>query len=132
VKLVSPTKVSRRGTFRDALRMALGPDGERAWRVILDIAEGRPWTPTLENGATAEPVVPSTRDRLEAATYLANALFGKPVEQTQVAAAEKAAQDNAELVRLSDDELFARARAIVEGTVVSVNGVPEKKDEEPQ
>lgn len=120
MKLVAPTKVSRRGTFRDALRMAIGPDGERVWRVIVDIAEGKPWVSTLDDGSKTDPIVPSTRDRLEAATYLANALFGKPVEQTQVAQAEKAAQDNLDLVRLSDEELFTRARAIVEGTVVKV------------
>lgn len=129
VKLVKATKATRRGTFRDALRGAIGPDGERAWRVILDIAEGRPWVPTLEDGSTADPVVPTTRDRLEAARYLTDSLFGKPIEQTQVPEAERAAQDNAELVRLSDEELFARARKIVEGTVIAEKVLPAEPEE---
>ena len=49
----------------------------------------------------------------------ADEILNKDIELNNVGA-EKAAQDNLELVKLSDEELFTRARAIVEGTVVKV------------
>jgi hypothetical protein len=119
-------RASRRANFRDALRSVIGPNGERAIRTIAEIAEGRVWTPILEDGSgrVADPVVPTTRDRLEAARYLVDALAGKPVDQTQIPEAERAAADNAELIALSDEELFAKARKVIEGVVIRSQELP--------
>lgn len=107
------TNSQKKEIWRSALRTAVGSDGQRLWKVLLAIAEGEAWIPRLADGREGAPVTPTTADRFQAATYLANALFGRPVDQTQVVEAERAAQENAALMSLSDDELLLEARRIL-------------------
>jgi hypothetical protein len=114
-KRYAVVQLPKREVWRSALRQAVGSDGQRLWKVLLAIAEGEAWIPRLPDGREGPPVTPTTRDRLQAAMYLGDALFGRAVDQTQVVAAEHAAQDNAALTALSDDELLLEAERILEG-----------------
>jgi hypothetical protein len=117
LKELSP--VTRKNTFRDAVRAYVGDDGGNLWRILYEIAQGRPWRATLEDGSFSAPQIPSTADRLEAAKYLANTLFGRPVDQTKVMAAEKAAQDQADLSYLSTHELVSEAKKYIHDLAVA-------------
>jgi hypothetical protein len=104
--------------WRAALRQAVGSEGQRLWRTLLDIAEGRAWQPELPDGRLGPPQTPSAADRVAAATYLANTLFGRPVDQTQIVEAERAANEHAALQALTDAELLEEARRVVEGSAI--------------
>lgn len=122
IQRLAPTRfvaVERpRDIWKTALRQAVGPEGQRLWRVFLDIAEGKAWQPELPDGRLGPPQVPSSGDRVAAATYLSNALFGRPVDQTQIVQAEQVAEQSAALRALSDAELLEEAKRIVEGVAV--------------
>lgn len=111
--LNKPGKITRK-TWREALRNHVGPGGERLWSVMLEIAEGRAWTPVHRDQSgierLGEPVCPTTSDRLAAARELAHMLFGKPVAQTEAQAAELEAKDVEAARSLTDAELEARVK----------------------
>ena len=100
-------------TFRNALRELCGPNGERIWSGLFDIAEGKPWIPKLPDGREGPPQIPSTADRRAAYEYLANALCGRPVDQAAINLAESAAEENASVRALSGPELEREARRIL-------------------
>lgn len=106
--------VSRpRDIWRHALRQAVGPDGGLIWSTLLSIMQGQAWVPKLADGREGPPQIPSTKDRIEAAQYVANALFGRPVDQSQIVEAEKAAQENAALSAMTDHDLLLEARRVL-------------------
>lgn len=122
--LNKPGKITRK-TWREALRNHVGPGGEKLWAVMLDIAEGRAWTPVLASRdgieRLGEPVVPTTADRLSAAKELAHMMFGKPVPMTEVQQAEIEAQEMEAARSLTDAELQARVKR-----VLAINPGPEE------
>lgn len=126
--LGKPKAISRK-TWREALRNAVGPSGERLWSMMLELAEGRAWRPTWqENGVehVGEPVVPTSGDRLAAMRELAHMLFGKPVPQTEAANAEHEAREVEAARALTDAELEARVRAALgtgDTSATSLGGV---------
>lgn len=127
--LTKPKDISRK-TWREALRNAVGPSGERLWAVMLDIAEGRSYRPTWRDDAgiehVGEPIAPTARDRLAAAEKLAHMLFGSPVAQTEALKAETEARDLEAARALTDSELEARVRRALNPGAISDAEIIEK------
>lgn len=96
-------------TWRDRYR----PAGDELRDILMDLARGRAWTPTLPDGRIADPVVPSSDVRLRAAIALAEMIDGKAVPQTEVVKAEQEARDLEAVRALSDSELEAEAAKIL-------------------
>jgi len=88
-------------------RMAGGDNAEEVIQSIVDIAAGKAWIPKLPDGREGPPQLPTAGDRLAAAVHITNMLFGKPVAQTEIIAAEKQTYDQARVKALSDAELKA-------------------------
>lgn len=108
-------RLSRRSneTYRSVIRSLAGQGGEALWVTLMEIAQGKAWVPRLPDGREGPPQVPSTTDRRDAAIYLANALFGKPVPQTELVKAEAAATHSEDLRAMSDDDLQAEVRRLM-------------------
>lgn len=100
-------------TYRAVIRRLVGAGGEALWATLAEIAGGKAWVPTLPDGRQGPPQVPSTTDRRDAAIYLANALFGKPVPQSEVVRAEAAAAASEDLRQWTDEALDAEVRRLV-------------------
>lgn len=100
-----------RGNWRQRLRAKIG---DRLEEILLELAEGRAWVPTLPDGQITDPVVPSSDVRLRAALALKELMDGKAVPQTEIVKAEQEAQDLEAVRALSDAELEAEARKILE------------------
>jgi hypothetical protein len=81
--------------------------------ILMELARGRAWIPTLPDGSIAEPVVPSSDVRLRAAIALKEMYDGKAVPQTEIVKAEKEARDLESIRALSDAELEAEASRIL-------------------
>jgi hypothetical protein len=96
-------------TWRDRYR----PAGDELRDILLELARGRAWTPTLPDGRICEPVVPSSDVRLRAAIALSEMIDGKAVPQTEVVKAEQEARDLEAVRALSDAELEAEAAKIL-------------------
>lgn len=101
-----------KGNWRQRLR---GRIGDRLDEILFELAEGRAWVPTLPDGSITDPVVPSSDVRLRAALALKEMLDGKAVPQTEIVKAEQEARDLDAVRALSDAELEAEARKILEG-----------------
>lgn len=117
-RILNKPKALSRKTWREALRNQVGPAGERLWAIMLEIAEGQTWRPTYrdEGGiqVVGEPVTPTSADRLAAARELSHMLFGKPVPQTEASKAEDDARSLEAARSLTDAELEARVRKVLD------------------
>ena len=100
-------------------RMAGGDNAEEVIQSIVDIAAGKAWIPKLPDGREGPPQLPTAGDRLAAAVHITNMLFGKPVAQTEIIAAEKQTYDQARVKALTDAELKALIykQVLAEGNV---------------
>lgn len=98
-------------SWRSTIRNLVGPGGENIFRILYDLAEGKPYVPTLPNGAQGEPIVPTAEVRLQAAKDLADRLYGKSVAQTEIVRSEAAGAVQEGIHALSDKELKARVLA---------------------
>lgn len=110
--------------WRSTIRSLVGPSGENLWRILYDLAEGKPYTPTLANGMQGEPIVPTAEVRLQAARDLADRLFGKAVAQTEIVKGEAAGAVQEGIHALSDGELKARVLAKLQEVGMLASGVP--------
>jgi hypothetical protein len=108
-----PKSKNRAQGFRAAIQRIAGDDGDKLIQLLMDHAEGKPLIPRLTDGRIGPPIIPTAETALRATIELTHLLGGKPVGQDQILAAEKASRDLAEVQALSDDELEARARAIL-------------------
>lgn len=100
----------KRYSWRTALRKKVGNHAERIWEILLDIAEGRAIQTELPDGRIGPPIIPTAADRTRAAIEMAHMLCGRPVDQTQITAADREASDMEAVRALSDEELQARAK----------------------
>ena len=104
---------SEKDNWREILKK-LTDGGQMPMTVIVDIAQGAAFTPRLEDGSTAEPMVPNTTTRLVAAQWLHEQMFGKAVAQTEIVKAEAETKVQAKVAALSDAELQAQVFAYLE------------------
>lgn len=100
-------------SWRKALRQLIGADGMPLWKNLLEIANGKAWVAVTADGKMSEPQIPSTADRVAANVYLSNMGFGKPVDQTKVMAAERAANQLSEVTEMSTYELEVEAKKLL-------------------
>lgn len=105
----APTKES----WRRALAK-LTNNGKDLDEILLSLAHGVPYEPTLPDGRKAEPIIPTPEVRRAAAMNLLENLRGKAVAQTEVLAAEKADEDLVQYAALSDAQLLEAARPWLE------------------
>jgi len=61
------------------IRQVTGTRGEKLIDILWEIAQGKPWTPTLPDGRTREPMVPTIAGRRAAALDLLAYAHGKPL-----------------------------------------------------
>lgn len=107
----STPQLTKIKNWRTRLRARIG---DRLEEIMYELAEGRAWIPTLPDGSISSPLVPSGDVRLRAAIALKEMLDGRAVPQTEVIKAEMEAQDMESIRALSDAELEAEARKILE------------------
>jgi len=100
-----------KGSWRDRFRVQIGDELDQ---ILMDLARGKAWIPTLPDGSISAPVIPSSDVRLRAATTLKEMLDGKAVAQTELLKAEQEAKDLESIRALSDTELEAQAAKILE------------------
>lgn len=105
-----PPHNANKETWRKSVSR-LTDDGRVLHRVLMDLALGNAYEPTLPDGRKAEPVVPSPEVRRASAVDLLHMLHGKPVAQTEVMRSEQEAQDMMQYSAMTDEQL----RAIIEG-----------------
>ena len=107
------TKKSERENWRSIMKK-LTDGGQMPMRVAVEMAEGRPFVATLEDGSTSEPVLPNASIRLVAAQWLHEQMYGKAVTQTEIVKAEAETRLQAQVQALSDEELQAKVFAALE------------------
>lgn len=110
----------RPGGWRVELRAALAKDpqsgnfslnpDQRIWGIMIGIAEGRPIVPILPDGRHGPPIIPTAADCLRAAIEITHALYGRPVDQDRIVAAEAASAAQAAIRNLPDGELLRLAQ----------------------
>ena len=81
---------------------------------LNDLAHGKPFRATLDDGTTSEWEVPTLETQRAAAKDLFEFLNGKAVAQTEVLAAEKQADDVEQYRALSDEQLREAAMPFLE------------------
>lgn len=107
-----------RKSWRSLLR-EITDNGVEQFTILRELSLGKALVTTLPNGQESEPVIPSAEVRRAAARDLLEFLHGKPVAQTEVAHAEAETRLLEQVQSLTDAELEARVRDLLErGEVV--------------
>lgn len=119
VKDANPGKLS--GNWQQRFRRKYGDTLEE---ILMDLAQGRAWIPTLPDGSVSAPVIPSSDVRLRAALALKEMVDGRAVPQTEIVKAEQESRDLEAVRALSDAELEAEARKILEKRTPVLNPGP--------
>ena len=119
---IKPTEPGKRPKgWRQLARLQAGGDAvPRLFKVLMDIAEGKAVLSILPDGRIGPPIIPTASDRLHAATEYIHAVIGRPVPQTEIVAAEAAAQDLDAVQALSDGELLERARTALQRGLITL------------
>jgi hypothetical protein len=108
----------------------VGNNAERIWTNILRISDGNPHIPVLPDGREGPPVIPTAGDALAASAFIITTLYGKPVPQTEIIAAEKAAAGVADLHMMSDEELKEKVLASLRERNIPIPGESQTVDGE--
>lgn len=119
--------VTSKSTPRTLLRKMTN-NGADLYMRLYDIAMGKAHVVQMSDGLMLEPQVPTLEVQRAASKDLLEFLHGKAVAQTEVKEAEQQAQVMEQIQALSDEELFERARALmqegaVEAEVIKVEEV---------
>jgi hypothetical protein len=116
--------------WRAELEKVVGPSGEELWRILYDIARGRPTKVEDADTGRKMSIVPAASDQVRAAVELSHMLVGKPVTQAEILASQKASSDLAAVQGLSEDDLKRRVAKILleQSTDTEFEPIPESKD----
>lgn len=116
-----------RKSWRSLLR-ELTDNGVEQFTILRELSLGTALVTKLPNGQESEPVIPSAEVRRAAARDLLEFLHGKPVAQTEVAHAEAENRLLEQVQALTDAELEARVRDLLDGgEVVDATPAPAKR-----
>lgn len=112
-------------SWREDLSARLGKNNRKLHEILISLAEGIPYQVELADGLMSSPIVPTPDVRLRAAMYLDEKLNGKAVAQTEIRKAEEEERERASIKALSEDELYAEAKKILERSGRVINAGPE-------
>ncbi len=95
-----PAKVSHRAQLRK-----LTEGGLEQAATLRNIANGMPWRAELPDGSYTDWIVPTTAERLQAASTLYEHLRGKAVAATEMIKVEKESEDLDQLSAFTDEQI---------------------------